>query len=163
MFQNCAVFFTFYPNFPIFLHRYICHICDILQLCLFIVLIQNTRYKSYWPMKNSPLSLVWEMLMLWCLIFAPALSRYFLPYGYFLSTELPFEEEKSRNAENLSTRNDFNNLIYEVWNFKFDRAHRIDTGKAPSESKDKWMFQNVTPPPLLLVHFPHLYQPTKFN
>ena len=23
---------TFYPNLPIFLHRYICHICDILQL-----------------------------------------------------------------------------------------------------------------------------------
>ena len=23
----------FYPNLPIFLHRYICHICDILQLC----------------------------------------------------------------------------------------------------------------------------------
>ena len=23
---------TFYPNFLIFLHRYICHICDILQL-----------------------------------------------------------------------------------------------------------------------------------
>ena len=26
---------TFYPNLPIFLHRYICHICDISQLCLF--------------------------------------------------------------------------------------------------------------------------------
>ena len=25
---------TFYPNLPIFLHRYICHICDILQLWL---------------------------------------------------------------------------------------------------------------------------------
>ena len=24
---------TFYPNLPIFLHRYICHICDISQLC----------------------------------------------------------------------------------------------------------------------------------
>ena len=27
------VFCTFYPNLPIFLHRYICHICDISQLC----------------------------------------------------------------------------------------------------------------------------------
>ena len=27
------VSYTFYPNRPIFLHRYICHICDILQLC----------------------------------------------------------------------------------------------------------------------------------
>ena len=27
------VSYTFYPNLPIFLHRYICHICDILQLC----------------------------------------------------------------------------------------------------------------------------------
>ena len=26
--------YTFYPNFLIFLHRYICHICDISQLCL---------------------------------------------------------------------------------------------------------------------------------
>ena len=24
---------TFYPNLPIFLHGYICHICDISQLC----------------------------------------------------------------------------------------------------------------------------------
>ena len=24
---------TFYPNLPTFLHRYICHICDISQLC----------------------------------------------------------------------------------------------------------------------------------
>ena len=32
--QKCVVSYTFYPNFPIFLHRYICHICDILQLCL---------------------------------------------------------------------------------------------------------------------------------
>ena len=31
--QNCMVSFTFYPNLSIFLHRYICHICDILQLC----------------------------------------------------------------------------------------------------------------------------------
>ena len=30
--QNCAVSFTFYPNLPIILHRYICHICDISQL-----------------------------------------------------------------------------------------------------------------------------------
>ena len=29
-----VVYWTFYPSFPIFLHRYICHICDILQLCL---------------------------------------------------------------------------------------------------------------------------------
>ena len=32
--QNCVVFYTFYPNLPIFLHRYICHTCDISQLCL---------------------------------------------------------------------------------------------------------------------------------
>ena len=31
--QNYMAFHTFYPNLPIFLHRYICHICDILQLC----------------------------------------------------------------------------------------------------------------------------------
>ena len=31
--QNCVVSYTFYPNTTIFLHRYICHICDILQLC----------------------------------------------------------------------------------------------------------------------------------
>ena len=29
--QNCFSF-TFYPNLPRFLHRYICHICDISQL-----------------------------------------------------------------------------------------------------------------------------------
>ena len=29
--QNFVVSCTFYPNLPIFLHRYICHICDILQ------------------------------------------------------------------------------------------------------------------------------------
>ena len=28
----CMNSHTFYPNLPIFLHRYICHICDILQL-----------------------------------------------------------------------------------------------------------------------------------
>ena len=31
--QNCVVSYTLYPNLPIFLHRYICHICDISQLC----------------------------------------------------------------------------------------------------------------------------------
>ena len=30
--QNCMVTQTFYSNSPIFLHRCICHICDILQL-----------------------------------------------------------------------------------------------------------------------------------
>ena len=30
--QNFLSSFTFYPNLPIFLHRYICHICDISQL-----------------------------------------------------------------------------------------------------------------------------------
>ena len=31
---TCFVFpQTFYPNFLIFLHRYICHTCDIIQLC----------------------------------------------------------------------------------------------------------------------------------
>ena len=30
--QNCEVSYTFYPNVPIFLHRYICHICEISQL-----------------------------------------------------------------------------------------------------------------------------------
>ena len=31
---TCFVFpQTFYPNFLILLHRYICHICDIMQLC----------------------------------------------------------------------------------------------------------------------------------
>ena len=41
--QNGVVFCTFYPNLPIFLHRYICHICDILQLwCR--RLIEKLRY-----------------------------------------------------------------------------------------------------------------------
>ena len=32
--KTCFVFpQSFYPNFVIFLHRNICHICDILQLC----------------------------------------------------------------------------------------------------------------------------------
>ena len=31
--QNYVVSHTFYPDFPLFLHRYICHICDISQLC----------------------------------------------------------------------------------------------------------------------------------
>ena len=30
--KNCVVFHTFYPNLPIFLHKYICHICAISQL-----------------------------------------------------------------------------------------------------------------------------------
>ena len=31
--HNHVCYHTFYPNLPIFLHRYICHICDISQLC----------------------------------------------------------------------------------------------------------------------------------
>ena len=31
--QICVVIHAFYPNLPIFLHRYICHICDILDFC----------------------------------------------------------------------------------------------------------------------------------
>ena len=29
--QKCVVSYNFYPNLPIFLYKYICHICDILQ------------------------------------------------------------------------------------------------------------------------------------
>ena len=32
--------YTFYPNLLIFLHRYICHLCDISQLCT------NLKYKN---------------------------------------------------------------------------------------------------------------------
>ena len=39
--QNCEVSYTFYPNLPIFLHRYICHICDISQPCLFLTHIEE--------------------------------------------------------------------------------------------------------------------------
>ena len=39
---TCFVFpQSFHPNFLIFLHRYICHICDILQLC-------NTSFGLVW-------------------------------------------------------------------------------------------------------------------
>ena len=31
--QNCAASYSCYPNLPLFLHRYICHICDISHLC----------------------------------------------------------------------------------------------------------------------------------
>ena len=31
--HNRVFYHTFYLKLPIFLHRYICHICDILQLC----------------------------------------------------------------------------------------------------------------------------------
>ena len=33
---------TFYPNFSIFLHRYICHICDILQLCHIVMSVLHS-------------------------------------------------------------------------------------------------------------------------
>ena len=42
--------YTFYPNFPIFLHRYICHICDISQLWLWSdaqVLKQQGRLRTW--------------------------------------------------------------------------------------------------------------------
>ena len=32
---------TFYPNFPTFSHRYICHIRDILQLCSYLACLTN--------------------------------------------------------------------------------------------------------------------------
>ena len=48
---TCFVFpQTFYPNFLIFLHRYICHIYDIMQLCL----RGGVALKKYHPKKTFP-------------------------------------------------------------------------------------------------------------
>ena len=51
--QNCEVSFTFYPNLPIFLHRYIGHICDILQICRMLIPASIIIYTT---------SLVWWFL-----------------------------------------------------------------------------------------------------
>ena len=42
------IFCIFYPNFPIFLHRYICHICDISQLWYGMVTIKAVTYHYWW-------------------------------------------------------------------------------------------------------------------
>ena len=55
---NLQVVPNFYPNLLIFLHRYICHICDISQLCFPIpgpaikVNINNTCGKSKYCLFN---------------------------------------------------------------------------------------------------------------
>ena len=50
---------TFYPSLPIFLHRYICHICDISQLCCTYSLISPSHRSTcfVFPPHLLPLSL----------------------------------------------------------------------------------------------------------
>ena len=45
--ENCLFPQTFYHNLPIFLHGYICHIRDILQLCLIVPFHTSLRENSF--------------------------------------------------------------------------------------------------------------------
>ena len=45
--QICMVSHTFYPKLPIFLNRYICHICEISQLCSAVITHHSLSVLSY--------------------------------------------------------------------------------------------------------------------
>ena len=58
MWHNHAFYYTFYPNLPIFLHRYICHICDILQLWLSL-----GNASQLWAYFGFPNHLTWTQVL----------------------------------------------------------------------------------------------------